>query len=56
MPSSGNGPQMQGQDAPGSPTQLSPSHAQQMMEVDEGNENDEDYFAHGQQIVLHEDK
>lgn len=25
------------------------------MEVDEGNE-DEDYFAHGQQIVLHEDK
>lgn len=27
-----------------------------MMEVDEGNDNDEDYFAHGQQIVLHEDK
>ena len=26
------------------------------MEVDEENEGDEDYFAHGQQIVLHEDK
>ena len=28
------------------------------MEVDEGNDDDEkeDYFAHGQQIVLHEDK
>ena len=35
---------------------LSPSHRQQMMEVDEEHEGDEDYFAHGQQIVLHEDK
>ena len=36
---------------------VSPGHQQQqqLMEVDEGNE-DEDYFAHGQQIVLHEDK
>ena len=39
---------------------VSPSHQQLLMEVDEEaaaeNENDEDYFAHGQQIVLHEDK
>jgi len=36
---------------------LSPSHREQLMEVDEAEENhDEDYFAHGQQIVLHEDK
>jgi len=36
----------------GSPLELSPG--QQLMEVD--NEAEEDYFEHGQQIVLHEDK
>ena len=46
---------MQRQDDMPSPS-VSPGHQQQqLMEVDEGNE-DEDYFAHGQQIVLHEDK
>lgn len=35
---------------------LSAGHRQQLMEVDEQNEEDEDYFEHGQQIVLHEDK
>ena len=52
MQENNGGVQMQSQGAP-SPI-LSPGH--QMMEVDEANEDEEDYFAHGQQIVLHEDK